>query len=660
MAQLTGQAALDYIKSHPNGGYKVIDPGGYGAYFQQSQNTQPQDPQSKNGISGFLGGFFKQPLQLGKNLINDIGTLGSMAVSGGKNTGSPMIGSKQDYWNRLEQANTDPNALAVQTLKNAAGTVAFGVPAGGGLFGTGLGGAVKASAVAGGLGGFGASAPGQELESIGTGALFGGVTGGVLNKAGGLFGKSKIGKSLQKKIFTGLKASDVEMTPNQFNLAKTSILDDLGLKGIKVNTGDDVANALPDLISSYSDDIARNSTELPGAKQDILSDIVEKYGKGKNGQKQLAGIFKDPQMARVKDALNALPDNPQALDLVKVNQLIKEVGGSYKGVTEGGAGLKKQILTNIRSKIRGNIKGPVDNFLTKQSYAIKFAEKMTKAAEKTLGPRYMGLGANVKNPVQQMASRIGRAGEGIGEKMSTSKIPGILGQVAPILAGQQGAITQEDLTQPQGQLPVGLETTGLFGGQGAGMTQEQQQSKFIELVNSGYSPTEAQTIMKNAYGTGGGKTIPATQLADLGDTQAALQNLGTLNEQFQASQGAFGPIEGKLRSLNPWDQSAQQAKATIFTVKQIIGKGLEGGVLRKEDEYKYAQILPKLSDTSEQVAYKIQLLQKVLTVKYQNRVQMYQQGGYNTSAITGGYSTGGGNEMNTEDYINSSGLSDYF
>lgn len=93
----------------------------------------------------------------------------------------------------------------------------------------------------------------------------------------------------------------------------------------------------------------------------------------------------------------------------------------------------------------------------------------------------------------------------------------------------------------------------------------------------------------------------------IADTETGLQSLQGLSQNIGQS-GANSPVIGQLRGLNPFDTEAQSLQANIATAKQIVGKALEGGVLRKEDEYKYAKILPKLGDTDAVAQYKIQQL----------------------------------------------------
>jgi hypothetical protein len=45
-----------------------------------------------------------------------------------------------------------------------------------------------------------------------------------------------------------------------------------------------------------------------------------------------------------------------------------------------------------------------------------------------------------------------------------------------------------------------------------------------------------------------------------------------------------------MQTVNPWSGS-RKVQAEIDRVRQLVGKALEGGVLRKEDEEKYKKIL---------------------------------------------------------------------
>ena len=57
----------------------------------------------------------------------------------------------------------------------------------------------------------------------------------------------------------------------------------------------------------------------------------------------------------------------------------------------------------------------------------------------------------------------------------------------------------------------------------------------------------------------------------------------------------------------------------VDTARQVVGKALEGGVLRKEDEDKYKKILPTMQDAPEVAASKLDYIQGIIS----NSLQQY-------------------------------------
>lgn len=110
------------------------------------------------------------------------------------------------------------------------------------------------------------------------------------------------------------------------------------------------------------------------------------------------------------------------------------------------------------------------------------------------------------------------------------------------------------------------------------------------------------------------KALNSTSAQTVSDIESGLANIQALGTEYSQS-NVNNPIIGKIRSLNPFDTSAQTLQADTARVKQVIGKALEGGVLRKEDEIKYAKILPTISDTEETAQYKINAITEDLRRK---------------------------------------------
>jgi hypothetical protein len=76
---------------------------------------------------------------------------------------------------------------------------------------------------------------------------------------------------------------------------------------------------------------------------------------------------------------------------------------------------------------------------------------------------------------------------------------------------------------------------------------------------------------------------------------------------------------------------AKGRQAVIDRVKQVIGKALEGGVLRKEDEYKYTKILPTIQDTPQVAKVKLDGLRDALTLRRERLLESLDDAGYNVS-----------------------------
>lgn len=109
-----------------------------------------------------------------------------------------------------------------------------------------------------------------------------------------------------------------------------------------------------------------------------------------------------------------------------------------------------------------------------------------------------------------------------------------------------------------------------------------------------------------------------TELTKLQDTQKAIDIAGSLRSTLKAQTDLIGPASGQLTKL-PWGlgmvdvEGRKKLQAQIDLARQIIGKGLEGGVLRKEDEEKYKNILPTMTDLPAVADSKLEQLQGMLT-----------------------------------------------
>jgi hypothetical protein len=101
-------------------------------------------------------------------------------------------------------------------------------------------------------------------------------------------------------------------------------------------------------------------------------------------------------------------------------------------------------------------------------------------------------------------------------------------------------------------------------------------------------------------------------------------------------------LPNAVTDLTGWGTEAKSKQAVIDRVKQVIGKALEGGVLRKEDEYKYEKILPTIADTSEVVATKLAGLERAIRLRRQTQLDALEDAGYDVSRFLERAPHGGG------------------
>ena len=119
------------------------------------------------------------------------------------------------------------------------------------------------------------------------------------------------------------------------------------------------------------------------------------------------------------------------------------------------------------------------------------------------------------------------------------------------------------------------------------------------------TPTQLGKIipgLRAAGFTNFGKSLPATAVTKIAEARAAIASIGDLRQVLKDNEQYIGPLAG-LQKYNPYSD-AVKAQADINRVRQRVGKALEGGVLRKEDEEKYKTMLAELTDTPSTAIYK--------------------------------------------------------
>tara|TARA_R110000765_G_scaffold359325_1_gene449596 strand:+ start:902 stop:2251 length:1350 start_codon:yes stop_codon:yes gene_type:complete len=213
----------------------------------------------------------------------------------------------------------------------------------------------------------------------------------------------------------------------------------------------------------------------------------------------------------------------------------------------------------------------------------------------------------VKESMEEYASDHGPAGPSgaiaygeylMGREMSQKEIDAAM----PTLLGAMPATTiQDGMFKLLMQIPdLQDRRRALFEWTGSGGSKARMSlmAKYGSLMNIPVSP---QKVDPYIFRKGVDVQIPLIQL----DRMQRYLNRPEVN-------GKMGPVSGWLHGQNPWDTDMGVFKAVMMGSTQIIGKFLEGGVLRAEDTVKYRAILPNYMDTPAVAQGKIDNLDFIL------------------------------------------------
>lgn len=156
----------------------------------------------------------------------------------------------------------------------------------------------------------------------------------------------------------------------------------------------------------------------------------------------------------------------------------------------------------------------------------------------------------------------------------------------------------------------------------------------LALIGKGKGFTKNEDGTISYVGSDGKRDLSASQAKQLSDAEQLKFVLDPLENLITNQKGLFGPARGRIGEMNPYNIEAQSANAELKRARQIIGSFLEGGVLRKEDEMKYAKMLPQLSDTPEVAKAKLDGVKDLLDKKRKQLAADYEKAGFDTSNFT--------------------------
>jgi hypothetical protein len=625
---LTQEEYQKWLKDHPDQDHTIL-------------NGKGETQKYVNGDYGLLGNLTRQSVQPFFNagrIVNNAIDPNSNSVTG------------------EERAN--PARFLAQT---GAGIGSYLVPGGAStLLGAGVRGA--ATGALANFGGQDLSHP-DDANALLTGSLFGGILGAGTHALTNGIKLPKVGGNLEgleetglKTRFgkTGIKAADVGGIEERNAIYKT-LDQELPKTGTNTQIAEGITNALD-----------KRGREV----QNVLAQSTDRFNTSKIYDK-ITNELRHTNLAdseagkQIFSMIEELPRDASAAEVDALRRAIDKIipDRAFQGSTEELANTTRVLRTarNVISEELKNAPGlaQYEPLLTTESNLIKANDAVLKAVDKNRNirsPFLSGLSVpgsgdvldTIGNQAGKIMQKVGEVGGEVSGQTNGLVKPGFLSSILqnPAVEGQ----IVNALTPSTAGNQIGTEVPGGGSGRG-GVTQPPIQPQYstnsqdnsrqlaITLLNKGHKPSDVKSIIDLLYpdkgGSKGGKVLPANQLKDLADVKSSIFELGNLQGVFNENQGSFDPVSGALREANPlrgYDKAYTNVDSIITRVRQIIGKGLEGGVLRKEDENKYEKILPNIKDTPDVVQRKLDGLNDLLNAKYQGYVGTFQEGGYDPFA----------------------------
>lgn len=180
-------------------------------------------------------------------------------------------------------------------------------------------------------------------------------------------------------------------------------------------------------------------------------------------------------------------------------------------------------------------------------------------------------------------------------------------------------VSQFDFTKTKDNRNFGLEQEKF------GYSKEKDQKDF------GLKEREVKAKERESIN---GKQLPSDKVLLVNEGNSIPTMLTSIKDTIKNNGDAFGPIAGRLGSMNPYDTKSQTIDSQVRAASQAFGRYMEGGVLRKEDEEKYRKMFPTLSDTPAVAANKLAIVEKLLVDKQTSNVAALKNSGYDTSGVT--------------------------
>jgi len=392
----------------------------------------------------------------------------------------------------------------------------------------------------------------------------------------------------------------------------------------------------------------------------VVREMIEKKAPGTKEGNQLIQLYHLAGESILKQG-DAAANKVASGNLQKFIQNIPAIAGAGAGFMVGG--VPGSVAGIVGGQFISGLQGTMRNKLLSPEVQTRLASAIQTGLK------------GIKNPtVQQIEKITNQVVQEAIKQITRSQTSGISGTTEPIEEGQSQQLPTDNQNQQQNelkhepilpqtlesdQMPLGTKTTKKTADTdtATGHTVAEHLRALSKATAKGDKKGTAyimkQLEIEQTYqktGSAKGKAVPATQAQYLSDYDAAISVMDEVDTVLKENQKVFDPIGGRVRGANPYDTEAQQTRAIVERASQVVGKALEGGVLRKEDEEKYRKQLPNINDSFAVAKSKAKKIRDMLVKNRQQRVDALKRAGYNPEMIDFSQGTTGVTFDNPSEY----------
>lgn len=294
-----------------------------------------------------------------------------------------------------------------------------------------------------------------------------------------------------------------------------------------------------------------------------------------------------------------------------------------------------------------------DDLLSRAAQYEQIGGKLIAVGREDAGRHYLDAAAKLRDSAaSRMPKAVGQPVEVMGPNGPMMAVTMTDGTIKP-LPGYSPLPKTQMVTAGDRVVPIDLNRppaepirVGQSPDNAASVAAQKEQSNAMNQYRQG--ALEVQRRMANiaasresreAANQGEGK-LADSAVSALADFKIGLSQLDRLESSIGQHKAWMGPIAGLSTAPGASSllrlagiETPAKLEAEIAGVKQTIGKALEGGVLRKEDEEKYARILPTMYDRPGVAAQKLALLKQRLTDAFNIYLASQAAAGRRTNGI---------------------------